>query len=388
MSTHLEALVIDRCHLLGDAEAANYFGVSTALIRQWVNGSKRPSLAAVEKVFIVPEGKSEDPAWEGKEVFICLPQYKTTNPVTLLCLLGMFDRAKFGVLMDYGDAFVIRTREAIAHRFLQTGKKYSFWLDDDMICPMGNAAWYQKHSGIPLADKYAGLHTINRLRSHEKSIIGGLYFGRHPFGRAMYYEAIVDSPEGAKENAWAHGAPYDSLRPVKWAATGCLWVERQVFLDIMDHHPHLAPTYPTEPFHFFTNASDGAMTRFDLITEIVAHATQATKDDKRDDALKHLGEVQRLIVDARNDNAHTAHLMQGEDQTFGHRAKRAGHQSFVDMSLICGHIGSAVYSVHNTGKLPSPRHQHHVLATEGTVTENPVSVVPPPAAVDPLAQES
>lgn len=358
MSSHLERLVTDHCALLGDELAATFFGVSQGLIRQWVNGSKRPSLAAVEKVFNVPQGVSEDPAWLGKEVFIGLPQYKTTNPVTLLCILGMWDRAKFGLLMDYGDAYVIRTREQIAHRFLETGKKWLWWLDDDMIVPWGNAEGFRKHTQMPLPDKYAGLHTVNRLLSHNKSIVGALYFGRHPFGRAMYYEAIVDSPEGAIENDSAHEGPRDVLRPAKWCGTGCLLTDRQVYVDIRDHFPNLAPMFPTEPFHFFTNASDGVMSRFTLMQEIVACAAKAVEEDKKDEALRNLSEVQRIMVEGKNDNTHNAHLMQGEDQTFGIRAKKAGHPSFVDMGLICGHVGSAVYGFHNTSKSANPRYQH------------------------------
>lgn len=358
MSSHLENLVVSQCQLLGDEQAAKFFHVSPALIRQWVNGSKKPSLAAVERVFNVPQGASEDAAWAGKDIFLCLPMYKTTNPVTLLCLMGIYDRQKFGVLMDYGDAFVIRTRENIAHRFLESGKEEALWIDDDMVVPMGNAQWYRRHTHIPLPDKYAGLHTANRLRSHGKTIVGGLYFGRHPFGRAMYYEAIVDSPEGAIENDWAHEGPRDVLRPTKWTGTGCLWHTRQVLVDIRDCFPNLAPQFPTEPFHFFTNASDGVMTRFNLIEEMVAGATKAVEADQREEATRVLLEVQRIMIEGRNDNSHSAHLMQGEDQTFGIRAKKAGHPSFVDMGLVCGHIGSAVYSYHNTSKLANPRYQH------------------------------
>lgn len=356
MSTHLENLVIEQAKVLGD-QAPEFFGVSAALIRQWVNGSKTPSLAAVEKVFNVPIGVSEEAAWEGKDVFLCLPQYKTTNPLSLLSILGIYDRQKFGVIMEHGDAFIIHTREAIAHRFLESGKEESIWLDDDMVVPTGNAEIYRRASGIPLTDEFAGMHTANRLLSHNKSIVGGLYFNRRPGGRAVYFEAMQDTPAGAIENEWAHEGPRNVLRPVKWCGTGVIKISRQVFVDIRDYFPHLAPQYPTEPFHFFTNASDGAMLRFDLIQEITTHAKKAIEDDQKETAVKHLLEVQRLMVDARNDNSANAHLMQGEDQTFGIRAKKAGHPSFVDMGLVCGHIGTAVYSYHNT-RAKSHKHVH------------------------------
>ena len=272
--TYLESLVIQRCQTLGD-KAAEFFGVAPMHVRQWMNGSKRPSLAAVEKVFKEPEQPTIEADWAGKDVMLCLPMYKQTNPLTVFSLLGIWDRTKFGALVEYGDAFIVHSREAIAHRFLESGKQYSLWIDDDMVVPMGNAEWYRTKTGFLLPDEFAGLHTANRLRSHNKSIVGGLYFGRKPHGRAMYYEALVDSPVGAEENARAHTAPINSLRPCKWTGTGCIWIERQVFLDIRENNPHLEPMFPGEPFHYFVNASDGAMSRFARIEELVQAATSS-----------------------------------------------------------------------------------------------------------------
>jgi len=356
MATYLESLVIQRCQLLGD-KAPEFFGVNPIHIKQWITGSKRPSLAAVEKVFQEPDVATQDANWAGKEVMLCLPMYKQTNPLTAFSLLGIWDRAKFGALVEYGDAFIVHSRESIAHRFLESGLQHSLWIDDDMIVPMGNAKWFRDKTGINLPDEFAGLHTANRLLSHNKSIVGGLYFGRKPHGRAMYYEALVDSPAGAEENARAHEAPFNALRPVKWAGTGCIMIDRQVFLDIRENNPHLEPMFPGEPFHYFVNASDGAMSRFSRIEETIIEANKLAETGDAGATSKVLTDAVKLIGEARNDVLHNSHLMQGEDQTFGIRAGLAGHQSYVDMGLICGHVGTAVYGPHNTRE-PSPRHQH------------------------------
>lgn len=353
--TYLESLVLQRCRELGD-KAPEFFGVSPMHVRQWINGSKRPSLAAVEKVFKEPEVPTLDADWGGKDTMLCLPMYKQTNPLTVFSLLGIWDRAKFGALIEYGDAFIVHSREAIAHRFLESGKPFSLWIDDDMIVPMGNAEWYRSKTGIMLPDEFAGLHTANRLRSHNRSIVGGLYFGRKPHGRAMYYEALVDSPAGAEENQRAHEAPFDSLRPCKWTGTGCIWIAREVFTDIRANNPHLEPMFPGEPFHYFVNASDGAMSRFAEIEATVSAATQEATAGSAEGATKHLGDACRLISEAKGEVLRNSHLMQGEDQTFGIRAGLAGHQSFVDMGLVCGHVGTAVYGPHNT-RTPSPGHK-------------------------------
>jgi len=351
--------VVFKCQELGPEKAASFFGVAPALVKQWVKGSKQPSLAAVEKVFEAPEAPAIEADWAGKDVHLCLPQYKSTNPLTLFSLLGIWDREKMGALMEYGDAFIVHARESLAEAFIKSGKPHSLWVDDDMIVPNGNAEWFRKHTLIPIPDEFAGLHTGNRLRSHEKALVGALYFGRKPWGRAMYYDAMVDSPAGAEENKRAHTAPFNALKPTKWVGTGCLWVNREVFLDIQSTHPHLAPMFPGEPFHYFSNASDGAMLRFDEIEGNLAQAkTCVSAEDNRPKAVAFLEDALRLIAEARSDNVRTAHLMQGEDQTFGIRAGKAGHQSYVDMGLICGHVGTCVYGPHNTQAV-SPRHAHN-----------------------------
>jgi hypothetical protein len=355
--TYLESLVIHRCKALGDEAAATFFGVQPSHIRQWVNGSKTPSLAAVEKVFREPETPSIEADWLGKDVALCLPWYKQVDPLTAFSLLGLFDWNKFEPIMEFGNAFIVTARNRIADRYVESGLPHSLWIDDDTIPPMGNAEWYRARTGIMSPDEFAGLHVGNRLRSHGKSLVGGLYFGRKPYGRAMYYDAHVDSPEGAEENRRAHEAPFNAIRPTKWVGTGCLWVDRQVFLDIRENNPHLEPLFPGEPFHYFSNASDGVMSRFSEIEAIVTAATAEATAGNAEAASKTLTDACKLIADAKKDVLHHSKNQQGEDQTFGIRAGLAGHQSYVDMGLVCGHAGTIVYGPHNTRE-PSPRHVH------------------------------
>lgn len=357
MPTYLESLVVRRCELLGE-KAAEFFGVSPTHIRQWINGSKRPSLAAVEKVFREPIQPTTDANWQGKDVMLCLPMYKQTNPLTAFSLLGLYDRNKFEKLIEYGDAFIIHARESIADQFLASDLPHSLWIDDDMIVPMGNAEWFRTKTGMhSLPDAFAGMNTANRLRSHGKSIVGGLYFGRKSHGRAMYFDALVDSPEGAEENRRAHEAPLSGIKPTKWTGTGCIWIDREVFHDIRSKNPHLEPMFPGEPFHYFTNASDGIMSRIDEIDAIVQAAAQEATGGSAEGASKYLNDAVKLISDAKKDVLHNSHLKQGEDQTFGIRAGLAGHQSYVDLGLVCGHIGPTIFGPHNTRE-PSPCHIH------------------------------
>jgi hypothetical protein len=137
---------------------------------------------------------------------------------------------------------------------------------------------------------------------------------------------------------------------VKWCATGALLVHRQVYLDLRKTFPNLAPAHPTESWHYFSNANDAAVNKINGLSEQVTGAYQRVREGKLD-----LVEVERLFDDIRTQLEETkmetvknSRLQQGEDQTFGIRAGIAGHQSYVDLSVHCGHIGFACYGAHNT----------------------------------------
>lgn len=350
--TYLQDLVVDRCNTLGIDAAAEFFGVSPGLIKQWQAGSKSPSLAAVEMVFQQPPPLAAGfaPQWEGKQIFLAMPCYKSADPRTLFTILGIWDREKFGASVKYGDAYIIHTRNILMRDFLSTGVPAVLNIDDDMILPMGHADWFNYHTGLNLPVKFAGLHTPTRLKSHGKSIVGGLYFGRSRRGRAIYYEAMITNDAGNRENALAHKAPFDEIRPAWWTGTGCLYFTREVLLDIQKTHPHLAPQHSTEPWHFFSNSDDALHRAFgELKTKVVA-AQAAVVGGTGAEAEKILVDVVAQMDDAQKQNAKNAQLNQGEDQTFGKRAKIAGHQTYVDMGLVCGHAGGCVYGPHNTGQ--------------------------------------
>lgn len=346
--SYLQSLVINKCKELGAEKAAEFFEVSVGLVRQWINGSKTPSLASVEKVFSVPEGKPEDAAWEGKEVFIAAPFYKSTNPATLTCLLGVWDRAKFGFRPRFGDAFIVHARNQLATDFLESKMPYCWWIDDDMIVPMGNASFFNLITDSTLPDKFAGIHTPNRLRASGKSLVGATYFGRNAYGKGVYAEAMAATPAGREENMRVHAGPVDEVRPTDWIGTGCLWHTRQVLLDIQAKFPHLAPQHPTEQFHFFTNTADSLI---NSMSEIKAKANAAVLEIQTGTAAKAselIGDMLRQIDAAEKDALIHNRLQQGEDQLFCHRAKQAGHQPHIDLGIVCGHVGNSVWMHHNT----------------------------------------
>ena len=348
--SYLQSLVVHKIREIGHEKAAELFGVSVQLVKQWENGSKAISLSAVEKVFEMPEQKSVEASWEGKKVLILLPWYKQTNPLTAFSLLALLNRDKMGVAMEFGDAFIAHARNVLLDRLLSTGIEWGLMLDDDMIVPMGNASWFKSKTGIDIPDTFAGKHTINQLLSHNKSMVSGLYFGRNPRGRAMYYEALMASPAGEQENRYAHTAPREELRRTKWAATGCLLINRQVALDIREKMPWLAPAHPTEPWQYFSNASDGLLREFNLLRDETTKVHQEVLAGQRtlESVEKFLGDTRRRLDEAMSSVISDNRLQSGEDAIFGVRADKCGHPTYVDMSIVCGHIGGAIYGPHNT----------------------------------------
>ena len=343
--SYLQGLVIGKCKELGDQAAAEFFSVSPALVRQWVNGSKVPSLAAVERVFSPPSSPFANAEWAGKEIFVAAPFYKTSTPATMFALIALWDRAKMGFRHRSGDAFIAHARNQLAEDYLASGMPLCFSLDDDMIPPCGHAWWYNHITGFNLPERFAGLHAINQLRSRGKSLIGGLYFGRNKNGRALYADAFTSN----EENARAHTAPFDEVKAVDWVATGCMLFTREVLLDIKKTHPYLAPQVAGEPFHFFSAASDPVMRAYPEMQQKALAVDAALRGGNAGEAGKLLQELIGQMEQSYDQLSRQARLNQGEDITFCRRAKFAGHQPHVDFSVVCGHIGGAVYGPPNTG---------------------------------------
>lgn len=246
--SYLSNLVIQRIQELGVEAAAEFFDVSPALIRQWRDTSKPVSLTAVERVFdlgaIAAPGKIETAAWEGKKVCFLLPFYRGCGAYTCWSLLGLLDRTKMKVLMRSGDAFVAHTRNKLVTSFLETDCEWSMWVDDDLILPIGNAKWFNAITSFNLPEKFAGFHTLNRLFAANKTLVGGLYFGRSAGGKPMYAEGCHNLTEAS----WIRAGPHDVVKPTRWVATGCLLVHRPHRFSACDfHHAKLNAISATNP---------------------------------------------------------------------------------------------------------------------------------------------
>ena len=225
--------------------------------------------------------------FEGRDIMVGFPCYKTTNPVTAFTLLAMaldFGREKIRFDMSIGDAMVYHSRNSIAAKFLETDAKWLLMMDDDIIPSIGRPGWMR--TWVPSARNIQDLplqrHVIHRLVGSGKTLIGGAYFGRQEGGALMCSELSLTE----KARAYA-----DEVVPVDWVATGCMLVHRTVFEDIQKKYPELKGKTPTGAFNFFQPIDDGS----------------------------------------------------GEDVSFCRRAKASGHQAHIDLGLPVFHVGYKVY---------------------------------------------
>ncbi len=260
---------------------------------------------------------------ENKQVMLCLPFYKTTNPRTLFALMTLFDKRRMALSLDFGDAFVAHSRNKLADQFLRSGMEWCLMCDDDNLPPFGNAALYNQFTGFDLPPMFAGLHGIDRLLSHGKTLVGGLYRGRWPHSKSIF-------AEGVQLEKYVDAGPRDELRPTQWVGFGWVLIHKSVFLDIEKKFPRLARKPDGTGSNFFTSSEH------DLV-EAVEKALAAFVDDH--DGAAAYGILEKgLVVSQRMSN-----LGVGEDVQFCRRAAQAGHQCYIDLGCVVGHLGEMMY---------------------------------------------
>lgn len=294
----LLAIFQEKVKELGKEEVGRLLDVPPGVLSQFVSGKKSPGLATCQKILdlwgMFPGEQlpvEEKPLWVGRDVCLCLPWYKETYPNTVLCIMAMWDKTTMRMELRSDDSMITRSRNQLAKRFLDTGCTWSVWFDDDMVFPFGHAGIYMTITNMRhLPQKFLGVHTINRLISHGKTIVGGCYWDRRGGGKLIAGGGNI-----------MKSIPSDSLQPVGFVGTGCLAVHRQVFLDI-------AAKYPD-----------------------TMHADS-------------LGNESGFFT-----NIQTPQRMLGEDESFAVRANEAGHPSYLDLAIVCGHIGQNVHGIPSGG---------------------------------------
>ena len=270
-----------------------------------------------------------------KKVVLVMPWLKQTNPMTAFCLMRLCDSRRTTAMLNFGDAFVAHSRNSCADHFLASTHEWMLTIDDDMLVPFGDARWFKAYSNFTwMPDEFAGLNAIDRLLSHGKTLVGGLYFGRWPKAPPVYNEG--GQPHEAE---YARKAPFDECKATRWVGTGCMLVHRSVFEDIEKRFPVLGRGPNKMGGQWFTSSEHELLDRVTRMRDMLTNGPMTA-----DKAFKALSMTEAALADTRSN----ASLGMGEDVAFCIRARQSGHIPYVDMGLLCGHCGTAVYGPRNT----------------------------------------
>lgn len=260
---------------------------------------------------------------EGRNVFVALPWYKSASPLTSFSLLAMADRTRMSFGLGFGDAFIAHSRNKLATRFLESDHEWMLMVDDDMILPFGDAAWFNGSTQLNLPQKFASLHTLNRLLSHEKTLVGALYFARYRKGPPVFGEGKQ------MEELLRTRGPRDEVRPTRWVGTGVCLFHRTVFLDVERKFPDLSREANNGTGQWFSTSEHDLQK---AVQEVIARGP----DQDVEEALE-------ILENARRMSKIHSGLGMGEDVQMCVRATQAGHQPHVDLGLWCGHVGNFPY---------------------------------------------
>lgn len=294
--------------------------------------SERFSGAGVEPV---PAALPEVVKHFGKKILVVKPWQKSVHPLTAFSVSQLENRARTASILNFGDAFVAHSRNKCADVFLSTDLEWMLTIDDDMIVPFGDARWYRSNTGFNFPEPFASFNALDRLLSHGKTLVGALYTGRYPKSPPMYNEG-----PNAEESRYARSGPHNLIKPTKWVATGCMLIHRSVFEDIEKRFPRLARGADKKGGQWFTSTEASLLDRVERLKNSLT-ASMMTAES----AYVALAGLEAAVAESRAENS----LGFGEDVSFCVRAQSAGHTPYVDMGLVCGHIGHCVYGLHNTG---------------------------------------
>ena len=233
-------------------------------------------------------------AWDGRDVCLCLPTYGPINEATMFTWMAMVMRYRMAIRLEHrgSDSMIARSRNQLTKRFLATGATWSVWFDSDMVFPFGHPGAFATITGMrDASNEVLGQHAVERLISWGRTVVGGCYWDRRGSGRLIAGGSVpILQP-----------IPSNNLAAVAFVGTGCLAVKREVFLAIAEKFPD-------------TMQEDSLGNECGFFTPI--------QTDKR---------------------------MLGEDEAFAWRATQAGHPTYLDLGLICGHVGETIHGMPEKG---------------------------------------
>ena len=239
---------------------------------------------------------------KGRDIYLLMATNRNPHWALFKALLDLYDKEKMRFWVQPTN-YLPRGRNQLAARFLDSGMPWSLWIDDDVVPPHGDAAFFKAWTQFQnFPDDFLNVHPIYQLMSRNEKFIGGVYFRHNIDGKAQFAEAYANP----QVNAVAHTGPRNVHHDASWVPFGWTLVHRDVFLDVIKQggdelllHPDMR-ALQGYTYRFFSPIAD---------------------------------EVQ---FDA------------SEDVSFCARARRAGHKTFVDHAVFPAHVGQQAFGYWNT----------------------------------------
>ena len=280
----------------GKEKVAEVCNQELAVISMWLSKRSFP-LAALEALL----------AFDPTPIHEIQPLYTTTKLDSKLAILlpslgGLHGAAVETLLRLYNpQEMTVRrmsfntlsfVRNSLAAWFLAQNMEWAFWMDSDMVLPAGDAKWFNEITKLKIPDPFAGVNSILRMLHHRKKLVGCTYFAKRDGGDAQFAGGhdplLVNS---------LRTRPRDELHATDYVGFGGVLMHRDVLLDIIK--------------------------------------TQGDEIRVTDPGIKRRFGYDYAFFD--NIPGWT------EDASFCVRAKKAGHQPYVDFSVRAAHVGEHYY---------------------------------------------
>lgn len=217
---------------------------------------------------------------------ILMPVRNSYDPAVVNSIVGLIRRTGCGWIQRPFDSMIARSRNILATYFLKSDFEWSLWLDDDMIVPNGEPNWFRAalQANKHIEDEYCGLIAPYQLASWGKTLVSAVYFSRH---------GVAQITAGFEPGtSMTNKLPHRGLVPARFCGFGCVMIHRKVYEDIIVKKPELGPQASNECGFFTPFQKDGRMV--------------------------------------------------GEDEAFCLHALDVGHNTFLDTTVVCGHVGRKV----------------------------------------------
>jgi hypothetical protein len=249
----------------------------------------------------------------------CVILVPANNGIEPACdhALRQLERMGYPVWRVPGFAAIDTARSQIATDAVARGFEELMWIDSDIEFD-------------PAA--------VERLRSHNLPIVGGLYpkKGTRAVASSLFPET--------RKIIFGEGG---GLLEIRYAATGFLYTKRQVYLDIqrLCNLPVCNQQFnkPLVPF-FMT-----------MVVEVEEEDRRSVDGGRTSETAWVEAHGTGTVADTHSPTHHspltvpTRHWYLSEDFSFSHRARQAGYKIFADTTIRLGHIGRYSYAWEDAG---------------------------------------